>query len=155
MPTCPRHPDVPSTDLCVDCGDFVCGQCAYVLEDRRVLCPACQAKAGIPNPPARSERPAVRRFEPKPVPRPASTGAGAMASPSSPVTKPLLAALLLPILGCGCVPLPIVGMWLAFREIKKIDAGEATSSRSVAHVAIALNGLALLWWVFILFSSGK
>ena len=54
--TCPRHPGVPSTDLCVECGDFVCGQCGVVLADRRVLCTNCSANRGVAVPGGTSER---------------------------------------------------------------------------------------------------
>ena len=70
MTNCPRHPDMPSTDLCVECGDYVCGQCGTVLADRRVLCPSCAERVGVaPPPPVESVAPASWEAPPRPKPR--------------------------------------------------------------------------------------
>lgn len=158
---CPRHPTTPATDLCVECGDYVCGQCAIVLADRRVVCPVCRnlveselAKAGVVAP-ATGEAPVVA----EPVDAPAAVVAQA------PAVEPVLArkvggkaiaSIVLGIFSCtpACLPLPIVGLVLGLSELKAIAAGHASpSGRVPAIIGVGLNGLGGLWQVLVILAA--
>ncbi len=154
MAHCPRHPGSLATDLCVECGECVCGQCAWVTPDRRVFCPACRARArlGPPAPePGQGQGQAPRtlpaaRSRPGPRPRAAAqqqwsptaiTGPKAAAKNS----KAVIGSLILPFV-C-CIYGAVVGLILAIRERKLIQEGRSTSSPGLVAASLWINGLVL------------
>lgn len=152
---CPRHPSAPATDLCVECGDFVCAECATVLADRRVVCPKCKESAAAPaKPPAYSEA----RSEPRPPPSsyaPAITLEPAQVA-ATPSPKAII-ALVLGFVGCACLPLSIVGLVLAYQEKAAVAQGKSATSSGLITAALMVNyiSLALSALIFLLSVIGS
>jgi hypothetical protein len=172
MTNCPRHPDIPSTDLCVECGDYVCGQCATVLADRRVLCPNCNERIGDALPFLTSSAPETWEAPP-PKPRmgypkyevvdggrarkPAVDwgGAAQKSKPSGRAT----AAMVLGLLSCGCPAAAIFSLVLGIQELNAIKAGKAPAAgktQAIVGVALgALMGIFMVLWIIGAAASGK
>jgi len=146
MSHCPKHPDAVATDLCVECGEFVCGQCAFVTSDQRVFCPACQHKAALSPPPRPAPR-SVPRSTPAPPPRPSrprvappapAPYSGRAATKNS---KAAIASLILPF-ACFCYGAPF-GLALALRENALIKKGRSSSSAGLVKASIWINAIVL------------
>ena len=161
MQNCPRHPTIPSTDLCVECGDFVCGQCATVLADRRVLCPNCNERLGAftPSPPPpEPEAPKASHptFEAIDGGRARKRGAAVdQYKPSGRAT----AAMILGLLSCACFPAAILAIVLGLQELSAIKEGRAPRvGKTQATVGIALGcvtGFLFVIWIIAAPVGGK
>jgi hypothetical protein len=171
MTNCPRHPDIPSTDLCVECGDFVCGQCATVLADRRVLCPSCNERIGALPPPPAESAPASWEAPQKPKPRMGYpkyeaieggrsrkadwNSAAQLAKPSGRAT----AAMTLGLVGCACFPAGLIAIVLGLQELTAIKQGKAPhAGKTQATVGVVFGALTLfsfVLWMIVAAVSGK
>lgn len=160
MAQCPRHPGSVATDMCVECGEMVCGQCAWVTPDRRVFCPNCKARGQQAPPPAQEEPSIESLLGVEPAPPPKAKPQPKLSPrrewspkvvPQPPATKNTSAAiwsLILPILCCGWgAP---VGFFLAIRERNLIKEGKSTSSPGLVTAAIVINALSLGWGLLLL-----
>jgi hypothetical protein len=173
MTTCPRHPDIPSTDLCVECGDYVCGQCATVLADRRVLCPTCNDRIGAAAPPPRPDAPETWEAPPPPKPkmgfpkyevvdggraRKPTVDWGAAAQKAKPSGR-ATAAMVLGLLSCACPAAALFSLVLGIQELNAIKAGKAPAAgKTQATVGVALGalmGLFMILWIIGAAASGK
>lgn len=133
MAACPRHPDAPTTDLCVGCGEFVCAQCAFVASDRRVFCPSCRERLGAAEPggPARPAAPeppakgAALPLQPLEVLSPVDAPSPAWdAVKSSPVAVMILA---MGLVGFGCWPVALGGAALGLNELRRHFTGSSNA----------------------------
>ncbi|HEY3447123.1 MAG TPA: DUF4190 domain-containing protein [Myxococcales bacterium] len=149
MAQCSRHPEALATDLCVECGDCVCGQCAWVMPDRTVYCPNCKDRPGrTPPPPVEEEArpletvPVARPPKPKPAAvRPWSPTVVPAVRPQMKNSKAAIAAVVLPF-AC-CTYGAIIGLILAIRERKLVREGKSGSSMALVSAGIWINAIAL------------
>ncbi|MGC4120018.1 MAG: hypothetical protein QM765_36650 [Myxococcales bacterium] len=148
--TCPRHPGFPTTDLCVGCGDFVCGQCAHVTGDRRVYCPRCLAElpaedaTSAPAPPPAAPPPAKPPAERRPVPL----------LPAVEIPSPLwrivrenpisVLVMVLGLVGFGCTPVAVGGAVVGFNEVRKNVTGATHGDTAFVMAAFFTNVAAIL-----------
>ncbi len=125
---CGLHTEVAAVDLCQRCGAFLCGECVELLGED-VLCPACFQRLGGHAPPSRQAR--------------LSAALGVLGLVLGPAlfTRGILYFLI--GLGPG-----LIGLWLARRELARIDAGRSPAvGRGWARL-----GRGLGWINFGLFS---
>jgi hypothetical protein len=156
MSDCPRHPACVATDLCVECGDAVCGQCATVLADQRVFCPDCGVKAG-----AASKAPVVhfeRREEQRPPeeakPRFRSIPGGRRPEALGRRSSRAFAVFIIPLLSCVCFPLAVVGLLMGTAELRAIKAGKAPAAgRSYAMIGTILCAVEIVFWLAVLLAN--
>ncbi len=146
MADCPRHPGVPATDLCVVCGESVCGQCGYVREDQQVACPSCRGRLPRVATVSASPDPRVSR-KATPVPgEPVKVGAAPKRSGLAVV------ALICACFGCFCTPVWVVGLVLGFMVLQRVADGRLPkTNRGMALWAVMGNTAAgaLNLWVML------
>lgn len=148
MADCPRHPGVPATDLCVVCGESVCGQCAYVRSDQQVACPGCRARLPRVETVSASPEPRVSRKATPVSGQPVRVGA----APKPKKSALAVVSLVCSCFGCFCTPVWVVGLVLGFVVLQRVADGRLPSTnRGMALWALAGNTAAgaLNLWVML------
>jgi len=155
MSTCPRHPGCVATDLCVECGEAVCGQCATVLGDQRVFCPDCGVKAGVA-PVVHFERREDQRPAEEAKPRFHSIPGGRRPEALGRRSGRAFAVFILPLVSCLCFPLAVVGLLMGTAELRAIKAGKAPAAgKSYAMIGTILCAVEIVFWLAFLMMNKR